>query len=114
MGPRSEDLNALAESLAMTRVRRGDADYSRYTGNLLYLSVIHEDAWPVGSDVPDPMVHAHNYIFNLSWDEEEGLVWSSNTGCSQTPVVEAHSSFFAVVASIKRISGPTRDPSTGK
>ena len=62
---------ALAESLAMTRVRRGDADYSRYTGNLLYLSVIHEDARPVGSDVPDPMLHAHNYIFNLTWDEEE-------------------------------------------
>ena len=63
---------ALAESLAMTRVRRGDADYSRYTGNLLYLSVIHEDARPVGSDVPDPMLHAHNYIFNLTWDKEEG------------------------------------------
>jgi hypothetical protein len=62
---------ALAERLAMTRVRRGDADYSRYTGNLLYLSVIHEDARPVGSDVPDPMLHAHNYIFNLTWDEEE-------------------------------------------
>jgi conjugative relaxase-like TrwC/TraI family protein len=63
---------ALAESLAMTRVRRGDAEYSRYTGNLLYLSVIHEDARPVGSDVPDPMLHAHNYIFNLTWDQEEG------------------------------------------
>jgi TrwC relaxase len=56
----------------MTRVRRGDADYSRRTGNLLYLSVIHEDARPVGSDVPDPMLHAHNYIFNLTWDQEEG------------------------------------------
>src|SRR6202051_2113875 len=63
---------ALAERLAMTRVRRGGADYSRRTGNLLYLSVIHEDARPVGSDVPDPMLHAHNYIFNLTWDEEEG------------------------------------------
>jgi conjugative relaxase-like TrwC/TraI family protein len=62
---------AMAESLAMTRVRRGDADYSRRTGNLLYLSVIHEDARPVASDVPDPMLHAHNYIFNLTWDEEE-------------------------------------------
>jgi hypothetical protein len=24
-----------------------------------------------GSDVPDPMLHAHNYIFNLTWDQEE-------------------------------------------
>jgi hypothetical protein len=45
---------------------------SALLGNLLYLSVIHEDARPVGSDVPDPMLHAHNYICNLTWDAEEG------------------------------------------
>jgi conjugative relaxase-like TrwC/TraI family protein len=60
-----------AESLAKTRVRRGGRDEDRRTGNLLYLSVIHRDARPVGSNVPDPMWHAHNYIFNLTFDQME-------------------------------------------
>ena len=61
----------LAESLAKTRVRRGGAQHDRSTGNLLYLSVIHRDARPVGSKVPDPYWHSHNYIFNLTWDPVE-------------------------------------------
>ena len=44
----------LAESLAKTRVRIGGALEDRVTGNLLYLGVIHRDARPVGSKVPDP------------------------------------------------------------
>jgi conjugative relaxase-like TrwC/TraI family protein len=60
-----------AESLAKTRVRIGGKNEDRVTGNLLYFSVIHYDARPVGAAVPDPMVHAHNYIFNLTWDPIE-------------------------------------------
>lgn len=60
-----------AESLAKTRVRIGGVEESRVTGNLLYLSVIHNDARPTGSQVPDPLLHAHNYIFNLTWDPVE-------------------------------------------
>src|SRR6267378_206772 len=61
----------LAESLAKTRIRIGGAQDDRVTGNLLYLSVIHRDARPVGSHVPDPMWHAHNYVFNTTFDGEE-------------------------------------------
>src|SRR6516164_8712922 len=61
----------LAESLALVRVRKGGAQEDRPTGNLLYLSVIHRDARPVGSDVPDPYWHSHNFIFNMTWDPVE-------------------------------------------
>ena len=61
----------LAESLALVRVRKGGAQDDRPTGNLLYLSVIHRDARPVGSNVPDPYWHSHNFIFNMTWDPVE-------------------------------------------
>src|SRR6516225_4609917 len=61
----------LAESLALVRVRKGGAQKDRPTGNLLYLSVIHRDARPVGSNVPDPYWHSHNFIFNMTWDPVE-------------------------------------------
>jgi conjugative relaxase-like TrwC/TraI family protein len=61
----------LAESLALARVRKGGAQQDRATGNLLYLSVIHRDARPVGSNVPDPYWHSHNFIFNMTWDPVE-------------------------------------------
>jgi conjugative relaxase-like TrwC/TraI family protein len=61
----------LAESLALARVRKDGAQEDRATGNLLYLSVIHGDARPVGSQVPDPYWHSHNFIFNMTWDPVE-------------------------------------------
>lgn len=60
-----------AESLAQTQVKVGDTQKPRTTGNLLYLSVIHRDARPTGSDVPDPYWHSHTFCFNVTWDPEE-------------------------------------------
>src|ERR1700746_549531 len=57
----------LAESLASTRVRKRGADADRHTGNLLYLSVVHRDARPVGSDFPDPYWHRPTFFFNMTW-----------------------------------------------
>jgi conjugative relaxase-like TrwC/TraI family protein len=62
---------SVAESLAKAHVRIGGAMEERSSGNLLYLSVIHRDARPVGSHVPDPMWHSHNFIFNLTFDPIE-------------------------------------------
>jgi conjugative relaxase-like TrwC/TraI family protein len=61
----------LAENLAMVRVRKGGLNEDRSTGNLLYLRVIHRDARPVGSNIPDPYWHAHHFIFNMTWDPVE-------------------------------------------
>jgi conjugative relaxase-like TrwC/TraI family protein len=61
----------LAESLAMARVRKGGAQEDRATNNLLWLSVIHRDARPVGSSVADPYWHSHNFIFNATYDPVE-------------------------------------------
>jgi conjugative relaxase-like TrwC/TraI family protein len=62
------------ESLAMVRVRKGDREEDRLTGNLLYVPIFHEDARPVGSDVPDPYVHIHTFIFNATYDPHEGRI----------------------------------------
>jgi conjugative relaxase-like TrwC/TraI family protein len=61
----------LAESLAKTRVRIAGAQDDRATGNMLYLSVIHRDARPVGTNVADPYWHCHNFIFNVTFDPVE-------------------------------------------
>ncbi len=37
----------------------------------MQFSVIHRDARPIGSNVPDPLWHSHNYIFNVTHDSVE-------------------------------------------
>lgn len=58
----------------MVRVRKGEVEEDRLTGNLLYVPIFHEDARPVGSDVPDPYVHIHTFIFNATYDPQEGRI----------------------------------------
>ena len=62
------------EALAKVRVRKGGAQEDRHTGNLIYVPVIHEDARPVGSDVPDPYYHVHVFVFNATHDPVEGRI----------------------------------------
>ncbi|MBV9489288.1 MAG: relaxase domain-containing protein, partial [Verrucomicrobia bacterium] len=59
------------EALAMVRVRKGGAQEDRLTQNLIYVPVVHEDARPVGSNVPDPYYHIHTFIFNATHDPVE-------------------------------------------
>jgi conjugative relaxase-like TrwC/TraI family protein len=60
------------EPLAKTRVRIGNVTEDRQTANLVYLSVVHTEARPSqGSDIPDPLVHIHTYIKNMTWDGTE-------------------------------------------
>jgi conjugative relaxase-like TrwC/TraI family protein len=52
------------------RVRKGGAFHDRVTGNFAVASFTHYLARPVGGE-PDPHLHSHNFIFNVTWDPEE-------------------------------------------
>ena len=58
------------ESEMQTRVRAGGKNEDRKTGNMLYGEFIHFTSRPVGG-VPDPHLHAHCFVHNVTFDEAE-------------------------------------------
>jgi conjugative relaxase-like TrwC/TraI family protein len=58
------------ESEMKTRVRRGGRDEDRVTGNMAWAEFIHTTSRPVDG-VPDPQLHAHCFVFNATWDDQE-------------------------------------------
>jgi conjugative relaxase-like TrwC/TraI family protein len=58
------------ETEMKTRVRIGGMDEDRVTGNMAWAEFIHTTSRPVDG-VPDPQLHAHVFVFNTTWDEEE-------------------------------------------
>jgi len=61
---------AALEELIATRVRKNGQDYDRPTGNLVASEHIHLTSRPVDG-FPDPNVHVHYVIFNVTWDPVE-------------------------------------------
>src|ERR1700683_708624 len=58
------------EAEIKTRVRRELQDTDRTTGNMVWAEFIHTTSRPVDG-VPDPQLHAHCFVFNTTWDEDE-------------------------------------------
>jgi len=58
------------EAEMKTRVRMGGKDEDRVTGNMAWAEFIHTTSRPVDG-LPDPQLHAHVFVFNTTWDEEE-------------------------------------------
>jgi conjugative relaxase-like TrwC/TraI family protein len=58
------------EAEMKTRVRMGRQDTDRTTGNMVWAEFIHTTSRPVAG-MPDPQLHAHVFVFNTTWDEEE-------------------------------------------
>lgn len=54
-----------------TRVRKGGADTTRATGNLVWAEFVHHTARPVDG-IPDMHLHAHCVAFNATYDKVEG------------------------------------------
>ena len=52
------------------RVRDNGQNGSRVTGNMVWGEFIHKTARPVDG-IPDPHLHAHCFVFNATWDEEQ-------------------------------------------
>lgn len=59
------------EGMAATRVRCGGQYEDRLTGNICWSNFVHFTARPVGG-IPDPHLHAHAFVQNLTFDSEEG------------------------------------------
>ncbi len=58
------------EAEMKTRVRKAGQDKDRTTGNMVWAEFIHTTSRPVDG-IPDPQLHAHVFVFNTTWDEEE-------------------------------------------
>lgn len=58
------------EAEMKTRVRKGRKDEDRTTGNMVWAEFIHTTSRPVDG-LPDPQLHAHVFVFNTTWDENE-------------------------------------------
>lgn len=54
-----------------TRVRRGGANTNRTTSNMVWAEFIHTTSCPVDG-LCDPQLHAYVFVFNMTWDEEDG------------------------------------------
>ncbi len=53
-----------------TRVRKNGQDTDRVTGNMVWAEFIHTTSRPVDG-MPDPQLHAHVFVFNSTWDDQE-------------------------------------------
>lgn len=58
------------ESEAKSRVRRQGQNDDRVTGNLVWGEFVHFTARPEDG-VPDPHLHAHCFVFNATFDQQE-------------------------------------------
>ena len=58
------------EAEMKTRVRTGGQDINRTSGNMVWAEFIHTTSRPVDG-LPDPQLHAHVFVFNTTWDQEE-------------------------------------------
>src|SRR5271168_3914641 len=58
------------ETEMKTRVRMGGKDENRTTGNMVWAEFIHTTSRPVDG-LPDPQLHAHVFVFNTTFDDEE-------------------------------------------
>jgi len=58
------------EAEMQARVRRNGQNDDRTTGNMVWGEFVHTTARPVDG-VPDPHLHAHCFVFNTTWDDQE-------------------------------------------
>lgn len=58
------------EAEMQTRVRRDGKNEDRTTGNMIWGEFIHFTSRPVDG-LPDPHLHAHCFVFNSTFDEQE-------------------------------------------
>lgn len=67
-----DDTMALVEADAQARVRKNYRYEDRTTGNLVWARFDHLTARPIDG-VPDPHLHSHCFVQNMTFDGEEGL-----------------------------------------
>jgi conjugative relaxase-like TrwC/TraI family protein len=58
------------EAEMQTRVRKDGRNEDRHTGNMVWGEFVHLTSRPVDG-VPDPHLHAHCFVHNVTWDNQE-------------------------------------------
>ena len=58
------------ETEMKTRVRTHGQNANRMTENMVWAEFIHTTSRPVDG-LPDPQLHAHVFVFNTTWDQDE-------------------------------------------
>lgn len=91
------------EERAHTRVRTGGRSEDRKTENLVWAQFLHPTSRPVDG-VPDPHVHVHCFVFNCTFDREEGRWKAAQLGpmLKDAPFIQAvfHSELVKRVESL--------------
>lgn len=59
------------EADSQTRVRKSGRQEDRKTSELIWTDFTHQTARPVDDRSPDPHLHSHCFVFNVTWDEKE-------------------------------------------
>lgn len=59
------------EADCQTRVRKNGAFHNRDTKEILWVEFMHQTARPVEGFAPDPHLHSHCFVFNMTWDGQE-------------------------------------------
>lgn len=65
------DTMQVIEADSMTRIRQGGVYDERKTGELVWGHFTHQTARPVEGALPDPHLHSHCYVLNVTWDDQE-------------------------------------------
>jgi conjugative relaxase-like TrwC/TraI family protein len=76
------------ESEMKARVREGGANYDRVTGNMVWARFDHSVTRPVDG-LPDPHLHAHVYVLNLTRDGGKWKAGQLGDLCADAPYWEA-------------------------
>lgn len=69
----TETMQAI-EADAKTRVRVDEKQEDRSTEELVWAHFTHQTARPVAGHMPDPHLHSHCFVFNATFDSEEGKI----------------------------------------
>lgn len=88
---------AAAEKLMATRVRKKGQDFDRITGNLVASEHIHLTTRPVDG-FPDPHVHVHYVVFNVTYDPVEKRFKAAQMGLVVEDTVYLDKVFLSALA----------------
>jgi conjugative relaxase-like TrwC/TraI family protein len=80
-----------------TRVRAGDSDYDRTTGNMVYASFVHRETRPIDG-AADPHYHIHGFTFNATFDGQENRWKAGQFGNIKADAPFYEASFNATLA----------------
>ena len=62
------------------RIRKAGSNQDRQTGELIWADFTHLTARPVEGHTPDPHLHAHCFVWNLTYDATEDQLKAGQFG----------------------------------